>query len=256
MKIITYIYVFALYILFSPGFFVTSKMNLFTYIVHGFCFTIFLYVTFDLVNSNKELFEQATLSINGIDHLVNLIDSHKQQNETNIDIQNKIQGDDDSNRKCWNALGKTQKDLETLRIQLDSYDGSKETIEKLDAMVNDYKNKIITLENQKEAYKGDRNSHNKLTKQFNMYKDQIESLGKQLLAFDDNMEDTLNDLNTELGRLKSKETELIYELKETRRNKGQIVDMERRIKPYDDIYQRNIGILRPLRNEIANKSYC
>ena len=40
MKIITYIYVFALYILCSPGFFMKSKMNITTYIIHGLCFTI------------------------------------------------------------------------------------------------------------------------------------------------------------------------------------------------------------------------
>ena len=50
MKIITYIYVFALYILCSPGFFFKSKMNITNYIIHGLVFTFLLYFTFGLVN--------------------------------------------------------------------------------------------------------------------------------------------------------------------------------------------------------------
>ena len=77
----------------------------------------------------------------------------------------------------------TQKDIETLRLQLDSYDGSIENIDKLNATVIDYKDKILTLQRQKEAYDGDQNSLDNLTKQFNTYKDQLESLQKQMLAF-------------------------------------------------------------------------
>ena len=204
MKLITYIYVFALYIMCSPGFFMKSKMNIMTYIIHGLFFSVLLYNTFGLVNGDKESFEQATLSMKGIDHLVNLIDSHKQQNQTNIDIQNEVKGTEDASAKCWTALGKTQKDIETLRLQLDSYDGSIENIDKLNATVIDYKDKILTLQRQKEAYQGDQNSLDNLTKQFNTYKDQLESLQKQMLAFD-GTDDSLKTLNVELEKKETQE---------------------------------------------------
>ena len=252
MKLITYIYVFALYIMCSPGFFMKSKMNIITYIIHGLLFSVLLYNTFGLVNDDKESFEQATLSMKGIDHLVNLIDSHKQQNQTNIDIQNEVKGTEDASAKCWTALGKTQKDIETLRLQLDSYDGSIENIDKLNATVIDYKDKILTLQRQKEAYQGDQNSLDNLTKQFNTYKDQLESLQKQMLAFD-GTDDSLKTLNVELEKKETQEDSLRIDSGTCNRNTP-ILTTE--MNTLQHTFNNNVKTISNQELQLQNRSYC
>lgn len=252
MKLITYIYVFALYIMCSPGFFMKSKMNIITYIIHGLLFSVLLYNTFGLVNDDKESFEQATLSMKGIDHLVNLIDSHKQQNQTNIDIQNEVKGTEDASAKCWTALGKTQKDIETLRLQLDSYDGSIENIDKLNATVVDYKDKILTLQRQKEAYQGDQNSLDNLTKQFNTYKDQLESLQKQMLAFD-GTDDSLKTLNVELEKKETQEGLLRIDSGTCNRNTP-ILTTE--MNTLQHTFNNNVKTISNRELQLQNRSYC
>jgi len=252
MKLITYIYVFALYIMCSPGFFMKSKMNIITYIIHGLLFSVLLYNTFGLVNDDKESFEQATLSMKGIDHLVNLIDSHKQQNQTNIDIQNEVKGTEDASAKCWTALGKTQKDIETLRLQLDSYDGSIENIDKLNATVIDYKDKILTLQRQKEAYQGDQNSLDNLTKQFNTYKDQLESLQKQMLAFD-GTDDSLKKLNAELEKMEKQEDLLRID---SATCIGNTPTLTKEMNELQHTFNNNVKTISNQELQLQNRSYC
>jgi len=294
MKIITYIYVFALYILCSPGFFIKSKMNIITYIIHGLGFTFLLYFTFGLVNGTIEPFEQATLSMNGIGNLVDLIDTHKQQQQTNIDVKNEITGAEDASAKCWTALGKTEKDIETLRLQLDSYDETPEAIEQLTATIIEYKDKILTLQRQMEAYNGDTNSLDKLTKQFNTYKDQLEGLQRQMLAFD-GTDESLEILNKQLATMKSKEEQLITDLgtcnakiptltsqtttvqdsyntnqREINSLRGEINSLQRtsnsnentisslntEITPLQRTYNNNQNTITSLENQVNTRSYC
>lgn len=273
MKIITYIYVFALYILCSPGFFIKSKMNIMTYIIHGLSFTFLLYFTFGLVNGTMEPFEQATLSMNGIGNLVDLIDTHKQQQQTNIDIQNEITGAEDPSAKCWTALGETQKDIETLRIQMDSYDGTQETIEKLNGTVIEYKDKILTLQRQMDAYNGDTNSLENLNNQFNTYKDQLEGLQRQMLAFD-GTDDSLENLNKQLATMKSKEEQLTTDLGTcnaktptlTSRtttiqgtyntNQERINTLREEVNPLQRTYNNNQNTITSLQQQINTRSYC
>ena len=273
MKIITYIYVFALYILCSPGFFMKSKMNITTYIFHGICFTIALYFTFGLVNGTIEPFEQATLSMNGIGNLVDLMDTHKQQQQTNIDIQNEITGAEDTSAKCWTALGETQTDLETLRVQMDSYDGTTQTLDKLNATVIDYKDKILTLQRQLEAYNGDKNSLDNLTKQFNTYKDQLEGLQRQMLAFD-GTDESLENLNKQLSTMKSKEEQLTTDLGTCKAktptltsqtttiqgtyntNQERINTLREEVNPLQTTYNNNQNTITSLQQQINTRSYC
>lgn len=273
MKIITYIYVFALYILCSPGFFFKSKMNITNYIIHGLGFTFLLYFTFGLVNETMEPFEQATLSMNGVGNLVDLIDTHKQQQQTNIDIQNEIKGAEDASAKCWTALGETQKDIETLRIQLDSYNGTPQTIENLNATIIDYKDQILTLQRQLEAYNGDKNSLDNLTKQFNTYKERLEALQKQVLAFD-GTDASLETLNKQLSTMKSKEEELTTQLATCNAktptltsnvtktqgtfnsNENKINSLREEVNPLEITYNENNSKISSLQNQIDTKSYC
>jgi len=268
MKIITYIYVFALYILCSPGFFFKSKMNITNYIVHGVIFKCVLYFNFGLVNGSMESFEQATLSMNGIGNLVDLIDTHKQQQQTNIDIQNEIKGAEDASAKCWTALGKTQKDIETLRIQLDSYNGAPQTIEKLNATVIEYKDQLLTLQRQMEAYNGDKNSLNNLTKQFNTYKDQLDGLQKQVLAFD-GTDESLEKLNKQLATMKSKTETLTTELATCKAktptltsntttlqntynvNQQRINTLRDEVNPLQTTFNNNQATINSLKNEVT-----
>ena len=252
MKLITYIYVFALYVLCSPGFFIKTKMNITNYMLHGVVFSVILYFTIGLVNHSREFFDQSTLSVKGLDHLVNLINAQKQQKQTNIDIQNEIKGMDDTNNQCWDALGKSQKELEVLRVQLDSYDGSIENIDKLNAAVIVNKEKILTLQKQMDAYNGDKNSLENLTKQFNNYKDQFDALNTQILAYD-GTEESLDNLNKKLTELTNTEQTLTTNLNTCNSN---TTNLTNNVTNLQNTYNNNQNTIASLQQQISSKSYC
>ena len=87
MNIITWIYVFALYILCSRGvYFKTHKY------IHAFVFSVILYLTFDFVDYNKESFEEDKIEINnqGVEDLVNNLQKEINDNILNVDINKEI----------------------------------------------------------------------------------------------------------------------------------------------------------------------
>jgi hypothetical protein len=95
MKMITYIYLFALYILFIPGFLRKTKPNMQNYLLHALLFSLVLYLTYDLVNQKtKENYNEYDVNVTGVNSLVDLIKTQfgGSGNEKKIDIHNQIAG--------------------------------------------------------------------------------------------------------------------------------------------------------------------
>ena len=212
MKIITTIYIFFLYVLFTPGFFMNPKLTIETYLLYALLFSIVFFFTVKIVDGTKENYEQqVSFDLKGMNNLVDLIKTHKKDKEMNIDIENQVKGGDSVGAKCWNALGKTQKDIELLRLQLDSYQGNWETIQKLNQTIIEYKDKIATLKTQLGAYQNSKNNIGQLTTYLDQYKAQLESLQKQVAAFS-GTETALTTLKTNYDNMLSESNKLTSEL--------------------------------------------
>jgi uncharacterized coiled-coil protein SlyX len=211
MKIITIIYIFFLYVLFTPGFLMKTKFNMETYLLHALLFSVVFFFSVKIVDGNKENYEgEMSLNMSGMNNLVDLIKSHKKDQEMNIDIENQVKGADNAGAKCWNALGKTQKDIELLRVQLDSYQGNWETIQKLNQTIIQYKDKIAVLKTQLGAYENAENNIDQLNMHLDQYKAQLDALQKQVAAFSgtetdlSNLKATYDKFLSEKGSLTSK----------------------------------------------------
>lgn len=254
MKIILYIYIFALYILCIPGFLFKTKLSEMNKLLFSLLFTLILYFSLNFIDQNIENYEEKTsVTMSGINNLVNLVDNYNKEKETNIDIQNEIKGTENSGAECWNALGKTQKDLEVLKIQLNSYDGTWDALSNLDKEIITYKEKVASLQETLDGYKGSKNSMEKLTIQLNNYKDQLAALQKQLLAFGDSTSSSLENLNSELNKLEGKEETLITD-------KGKCTSktplLTKKVNDAQSEYNKNNGTITKLRSTIANKELC
>ena len=249
MNILSNIFIFSLFILFTPGIFI-EKTKDFGYLLHSVLFLIVFYFILPIVNNEKEFY---TIQVDGINNLVNLVDKYNKEKETNIDIQNEIKGTEDSGAECWNALGKTQKDLEVLKLQLNSYDGTWSNIESLEKEIVTYKEKIASLEKTIDSYKGSKDSKKRLTIQANNYKDQLAALQKQLSAFGDITSVSIKNLNNELDNLEDREQNLI---EDKNRCTSKTPYWTRKVNDAQRQYDKKSGIIKKYRKIIANKDLC
>ena len=249
MNILSNIFIFSLFILFTPGIFI-EKTNDFGYLLHSVLFLIVFYFILPIVNNEKEFY---TIQVDGINNLVNLVDKYNKEKETNIDIQNEIKGTEDSGAECWNSLGKTQKDLEVLKLQLNSYDGTWSNIDSLEKEIVTYKEKIASLEKTIDSYKGSKDSKKRLTIQANNYKDQLAALQKQLSAFGDITSVSIKNLNNELDNLKDREQNLIDDKKRCTSKTPLLID---KVNVAQRQYDKKSDTIRKYRKIITNKDLC
>ena len=214
MKIITLIYIFSLYVLLSPGVFNKTSLTFENCLLFSLIFSIIFFFTINLVDKKLENYEQqVSLQMSGLDNLVDLIKTRQKNQEMNIDIENQIKGAEDDGAKCWNALGKTQKDIEVLRLQLDSYDGNWETIQKLNQTIIDYQSKIATLKTQLGAYENDEGEINQLMVHLSRYQAQLSALEKQVVAFT-NTDGDLTNLKNQYDNMISDKDKLLLDYSE------------------------------------------
>lgn len=214
MKIITLIYIFSLYVLLSPGVFNKTSLTFENCLLFSLIFSIIFFFTINLVDKKLENYEQqVSLQMSGLDNLVDLIKTRQKNQEMNIDIENQIKGAEDDGAKCWNALGKTQKDIEVLRLQLDSYDGNWETIQKLNQTIIDYQSKIATLKTQLGAYENDESEINQLMVHLSRYQAQLSALEKQVAAFT-NTDSDLTNLQSQYDNMIADKDKLLLDYSE------------------------------------------
>lgn len=253
MKIITIIYIFFLYVLFTPGFLMKTKFNMETYLLHALLFSIVFFFSVKIVNGNKENYEgEMSLNMSGMNNLVDLIKSHKKDQEMNIDIENQVKGADNAGAKCWNALGKTQKDIELLRVQLDSYQGNWETIQKLNQTIIQYKDKIAVLKTQLGAYENAENNIDQLNMHLDQYKAQLDALQRQAAAFS-GTETDLSNLKATYDKFLSEKGTLTSDLGDCNAlTPGKSSDVD----TLNDTVTNNNATLLGLQTKFDGKKYC
>ena len=106
MKLLLLLYIFVLFILFSPG--ILFKSN---YIVHSLCFSIILYLTYDLVKFTN------TESLKGIEYdsglNVNISNIHESSPSNNVLGELMLD--------AYQKVSELKKNITDLNIMLDSY---------------------------------------------------------------------------------------------------------------------------------------
>jgi hypothetical protein len=185
MKIITFIYIFALYALFIPG--VCFKQNK---LLHGVLFSFCLYFTYDIINNNVENYE-ATLQVNGMENVSDLIKKQENQSSKTVTINNKIRELPkkyyDNENSDGSLLSTSYKMIDTLKDKNDNltqtlkaYKGDDDKIDELKGKMDSYKNQIIDLKTQLNSYKGTDASGDKLNALVNKLQSEIYTLNIQL----------------------------------------------------------------------------
>jgi uncharacterized coiled-coil protein SlyX len=213
MKLTSYLYIFALAVLCSPGFFLKHKST--QNILYSLIFTMLLYITFDFVNKYTENYEQYNVDVKGVDSLVDLIKTQSGGNDSKkIDINNQLfqeAGANDAN--CWNALGKNQKELEIIKVQLDSYAGSKESIDKLNNQLETQKQEIDKLQEELKGFEGTEAKIDQINIQIKNYQTEIDKL-KQQLALYNQTEQTIGEINNQISKIQTTITDLNTKISE------------------------------------------
>ena len=206
MKFTSYLYIFALTVLCSPRFLIKDRSH--NYILYSIIFTLVLYITFDFVNKYTENYEQYNVDVKGVDSLVDLIKTQGGTNEKKIDINNQLfqeAGADDAN--CWNALGKNQRELEIIKVQLDSYAGSKESIDKLNNQLDSQKEEINKLQDELKGFEGTVTEIDLINIQIKKYQGEIDKLQQQLVLYNQTSE-TIGGVNNQIAKIQSTITDL------------------------------------------------
>jgi peptidoglycan hydrolase CwlO-like protein len=213
MKLTSYLYIFALAVLCSPGFFIKNKPT--QNILYSLIFTVLLYITFDFVNKYTENYEQYNVDVKGVDSLVDLIKTQSGGNDSKkIDINNQLfqeAGADDAN--CWNALGKNQKELEIIKVQLDSYAGSKESIDNLNTQLDSQKQEVEKLQNGLKGFEGTKTEIDQINIQIKKYQTEIDKLKQQLVLYNQT-EKTIGEINNQISKVQTVITDLNTKISE------------------------------------------
>ena len=212
MKMITYIYIFALYILLTPGFLRKTKLHMQNYLLYSLVFSLVLYLTYDLVNKkNIESYNEYDVDVKGVNSLVDLIKTQfgsSGSGEKKIDIHNQIAGSQGNNNiNCWNALGKNQKELEIIKVQLDSFAGTKKDIDKLNNQLNTLKQQVDGLDDKLIGSKGTNKKIDNLNIQIKNYQGEIDKLQQQITLYNETDED-IKKINNQIATLQSEITDL------------------------------------------------
>jgi hypothetical protein len=171
MKIISLIYVFALFIILVPNIFISYDKQ-FGVLLHSTLFVIIFYLTYDGVL--KEGFYEREINVQGIGHLADLFDDHREESESNkVVINNEIRkpkhieigGQTNAKLLLKNSLNKinTMRDEnEFLQNKIDAYKGNDEAVDKLREKEKESQETIEQLQTQLRSMRGNENAVSKL----------------------------------------------------------------------------------------------
>jgi len=171
MKIISLIYVFALFIILVPNIFISYDKQ-FGVLLHSTLFVIIFYLTYDGVL--KEGFYEREINVQGMGHLADLFDDHREESEsTKVVINNEIRkpkhieigGETNAKLLLKNSLNKinTMRDEnEFLQNKIDAYKGHDEAVDKLREKEKESQETIEQLQTQVRSMRGNENAVSKL----------------------------------------------------------------------------------------------
>ena len=171
MKIISLIYVFALFIILVPNIFISYDKQ-FGVLLHCTLFVIIFYLTYDGVL--KEGFYEREINVQGMGHLADLFDDHREESESKtIVINNEIRKpkhtemdvQTNTNQLLQNSLKKIntmREENEFLESKIDAYKGHDEAIDKLHEKEKESQETIKQLQTQIGSIQGNENAVSKL----------------------------------------------------------------------------------------------
>ena len=154
MNIIPFIYIFSLYVLFTPG--ILFKKNN-SVIINALLFAIVLYFTMDFVKQNQEYMSQNTgVDVDGLKDLVNSLNEEIYEKVIKVDVKNEYvtnPATDNSGivKLCEEKIqdiANYKQQIEDLNTQLTSYAGTRELIASLKNTVSQLEEKKAELMNQ------------------------------------------------------------------------------------------------------------
>jgi len=170
MKIISLIYVFALFIILAPNVFISYDKQFGT-LLHSTLFIIIFYFTYDGVL--KEGFYEREINVNGMGHLADLFGKNREERESNTVIINnevrkpkrEISGQTDADKLLqvsFKNINKMRDENEYLNNTLDAYKGHDGVVDKLRETKKENKETIKQLQTQVQSLEGNEGSVIKL----------------------------------------------------------------------------------------------
>jgi chromosome segregation ATPase len=177
MNIIPFVYIFSLYVLFTPGILFKKNNNV---IINALLFAIVWYITFDFVERNQEYMSQdMDVDVDGLKDLVDSLNKEINEKVINVDVKNEYittPATDNSGiiQLCEEKIQEIadyKQQIEDLSTQLASYAGTRELIASL-------KNTVSRLE-EKEA---------ELMKQLDLANETIANQQTTIVGKDDQIE--------------------------------------------------------------------
>ena len=177
MNIIPFVYIFSLYVLFTPGILFKKNNNV---IINALLFAIVWYITFDFVERNPEYMSQdMDVDVDGLKDLVDSLNKEINEKVINVDVKNEYittPATDNSGiiQLCEEKIQEIadyKQQIEDLSTQLASYAGTRELIASL-------KNTVSRLE-EKEA---------ELMKQLDLANETIANQQTTIVGKDDQIE--------------------------------------------------------------------
>ena len=211
MNYLLFIYIFAIFVLFSPSI-LFKKIN----IIHAFCFSIILYFTYDIIYKNQEyMTPQLKVDVNGLHDLVNSLNEEVYEKIINVDVTNEYTIDPAKDnsvvveecREKIDEIVEYKKKIEHLSEELSFYEGTRDLIVSLENTVKNLEKKQDELEKQLEL------ANDTIDIQLDTIDgktNQIKSIGEQITGYDGDISGNqvtirgknadINNLNTKLAQ--------------------------------------------------------
>ena len=205
MNYLLFIYIFAIFVLFSPSI-LFKKIN----IIHAFCGSIILYFTYDIIYKNQEyMTPQLKVDVNGLQDLVNSLNEEVYEKIINVDVTNEytINPAKDNSviveecREKIDEIVEYKKKIEHLTEELSFYEGTRDLIVSLENTVENLEKKQDELETQLKL------ANDTIDIQLDTIDgkiNQIKSMDDQIIAYDGDISGnqvTIREKNTDINNL-------------------------------------------------------
>ena len=155
MNIIPFVYIFSLYVLFTPGVLFKRKSSF--EFINALLFSIIWYFTFGFVEQNQEYMSQnVEVDVDGLKDLVNSLNDEIHEKVINVDVKNEYitnPATDNSGiveicEEKIQEIADYKKQIEDLNAKLAYYDGTTELIASLESTIKQLEEKQEDLMNE------------------------------------------------------------------------------------------------------------
>jgi len=206
MSIVLFIYVFSLYVLFTPGVILNKRNN--HGLINAILFSIVWYITFDFVERNQECMTQGDeVDVNGLNDLVNSLNEEVREKIINVRVNNEYvvsPASDNSGiielcEQKIQEIAEYKQKIEDLTAKLASYAGTRELIASL-------KNTVSQLEEKKAELMKQLDLANEI---INNQKTTIDGKDDQLEVLDQSIQQKDGTIQTQTETIDSKNVNIV-----------------------------------------------